>query len=276
MKKFILLLTSLFLGFNSFSQKDSIINYFDHNSLPTKIKDQVDFVEIISKVNDTLWKRETLSRTGKLLSYTHYKSKDKKIQVGESVHYHFNGKVGTLNFYNNKGLLHGKEQRWFYNGRKDSEGFYINDKREGVWKFYHINGKLASKLIYKNDLLMSSFFFDEKGNRQTNVDIKKGFPTLMHPYDVIEEPEFEGGHQKYIEKIQDIIDNLGFNIEGSLKLSYIIDVNGKITEVTIDEKIPEKLFSEIETSLTNMKGWISGVNLNRKVPFRYSHRLTLK
>lgn len=271
MKKSVLLCCFLFFNFNSFSQKDSIVNYFDSNGLSTTIKEKIDFVEIISKVNDTLWKRETISRTGKLLSYTHYKSKDKKYQIGESVHYHFNGKVATLSFYNNKGLLHGKEQRWFYTGSKDREGFYKNDKKQGVWKYYHINGNLAAKLIYKDDFLVNSFLFDENGNKQDN---NKSF--VITPYDIVEPPEFKGGHQKYIEEIQDIISESNFDIQGRVKLGYTIDVNGRIKEVTIDEKIPQKLFEEINSFMKNMKGWKAGKNSNRRVPFRFSHILVFK
>lgn len=273
MKKITLLFAFLLLSFSAFSQ---IINYFDRNNLPTTIKENVSFVEVISKVNDTLWKRETLSRTGKLLSYTHYKSADKKNQVGQSVHYHFNGKIATLNFYNNNGLLNGKTQRWFYDGKKDRQGYYVNNKKHGVWKFYHTNGKLASRLIYKNDLLMNSFFFDENGNIQKNTDVKKGLPLTTHPYERIEKPIFKGGHQRYIEKIQDIISNSDFDIQGKIKLSYTIDVDGKIKAVTIDEKIPKKLFDDINKFLKNMNGWTAGVSLNRKVPFRFSHILNFQ
>lgn len=275
MQRKITFLFVLFLSINTFSQKDSIINYLDRNNLLTNIKEDAVSVEIISKVNDTLWKREKISRTGKLLNYTHYKSKEKKIQIGESVSYHFNNKVATLVFYNHKGLLNGKEQRWFYNGGKDREGLYVNGNREGVWKFYHFNGKLAAKLIYKNDVLVNSYFLDEKGNRQKDVDIKNSSFT-NRPFELLDPPNFKGGEAKYIEKLQDIITDSNYDIRGKIRVSYTIDINGKIIEVTLDEKVPEKLAIELKTFMQGLKGWSSGVNLNRKVPVRFSQVFNFK
>jgi len=41
---------------------------------------------------------------------------------------------------------------YFENGRKSSEGNYVNNKNEGLWTYWHENGKKESEGIFKNDL----------------------------------------------------------------------------------------------------------------------------
>ena len=48
------------------------------------------------------------------------------------------------------GLPNGLYQSWFSNGRLEFMGEYINGlNRNGVWKWYHENGQIASIMIYE-------------------------------------------------------------------------------------------------------------------------------
>lgn len=50
-----------------------------------------------------------------------------------------------------KGLRHGPNLTYFENGQPRYTGFYKNDKRDSTWCYYDSTGKMAHKVIFKND-----------------------------------------------------------------------------------------------------------------------------
>lgn len=269
MKNKLAVLLLLFFSISSFCQKDTIIDYFNYNYLPTTIKENVRFVKITSKVNDTLWKVESFYRTGILLDYEYYKSSSKKTPVGESISFHRNGKKKSFMYFNNKGQLHGKLERWFDNGNKDTKGGFIKGKKHGAWKFYHYNGKLAARIIYNKDTLLNSVFFNEKGEKEEVINFND-VSVLMTPYDIIEPAKFKGGMKNYTKKVENLILDSDFDVKGKIIITYIVGVDGKIRDINVDEKIPEKLLSEIRAYLKKIKGWSPATSHNRKIPFGFS------
>ena len=53
-----------------------------------------------------------------------------------------------------KGLRHGPNTVYFENGKIRYSGFYKFDKQDSLWIFYDTLGKVAEKVIYKNDRLV--------------------------------------------------------------------------------------------------------------------------
>ena len=51
--------------------------------------------------------------------------------------------------------LHGHYIRYYKDGRKEFEGWYKNDLKDGIWKFYLPNGKVDYELEYDNGLLLT-------------------------------------------------------------------------------------------------------------------------
>lgn len=57
------------------------------------------------------------------------------------------------------------------------KGFYIREKKEGVWTDYHNNGMMLE--TYQNGKLTFKQYFDEEGNarkKATHKDISASFP----------------------------------------------------------------------------------------------------
>ncbi|AZJ31387.1 MULTISPECIES: toxin-antitoxin system YwqK family antitoxin [Tenacibaculum] len=265
MKKIFLLLL-VFININGYSQKDSIINYLDKKGNIINNKEKAMSFEIITKSADSLWLVRKYKRSGKLYNYTHYLTKEKKIKIGESVSFNKNGKISALTFYNKKGKRNGRIQTWFDNGNKDIEGVYIDGKREGVWKIYHYNGKLAGRGIAKSDSIIKTTYYNDKGEK---IDDLKN---------IIKEkrPTFKGGKDKYYKQLKKLTSKISYKVKGQIIVEYVIDIKGAVRDVTINEKVPKKLENEIVRFFENLKGWEPAIHMNRKIPFNFSQPLNFR
>lgn len=264
MKKKLFILI-FFTTLKGFSQKDSIFNYLDKKgNITNKIKART--FEILTQKSDSLWFVRSYRRNGKLYNYSYYLTKKKKIKVGESVSFNKHGKIVALSFYNDKGKKHGKSKVWFDNGNLNMEGIYINDKREGVWKVYHFNGKLAGRGIAKNDSIIKRTYYSVKGEKlKDTINIIKN-----------KKPIFKGGINKYRKKLKSLVNGISYKVKGKVYVYYVIDINGNIRDVTIDEKLPKTLADEIITFFNKLKGWEPAIHLNRKIPYKYSQPLNFR
>ena len=258
MKKYVLLFL-LLISFNSFSQKDSIINYFDRKGKITADKSKIRFFEIITKSTGSKWLTKRYRKNGKQFAYWYTKDKARKTKTGESVTYHKSGKIASIAYYNSEGKKQGAYKSWFNNTEKNIQGIYLNDQKAGVWKYYHYNGKLASKKIYKNDSLLRSSYYNDKG-----IEINHDKKLCLAP------AKFKGGHKAFSVKIKELYPKLGYKIKGKLFVNITVNVYGKITDVTIDEELSEDLKNKIITFFENIKGWSPATEVHRKVPFNFS------
>jgi antitoxin component YwqK of YwqJK toxin-antitoxin module len=70
-----------------------------------------------------------------------------------------------------------KEYKTFYhaNGKVSSEGFWVNNQPDGIWKTYSEKGVLISVGNRRNGQLDSTWkFFDQKGRLERTIDFKEG------------------------------------------------------------------------------------------------------
>lgn len=69
------------------------------------------------------------------------------LKHGECIQYHPNGKVCMKTTFS-KGKMNGKYEVWAENGRLEITGQYINDLREGNWKFFNKDGSIKYNVNY--------------------------------------------------------------------------------------------------------------------------------
>jgi len=121
--------------------------------------------------------------------------------------------------------------------------------------------------------------------QQTNVlltDTNKSFPIIntiqgqmvLNVCDKM--PQFVGGDEAKIKYLLNAIryppltDNEIF--QSTVRLTFIIDTNGKVSNVSIIDKINYNDYSRIEKesikAIENMPDWIPGENKGKKVPVR--------
>ncbi|MCD8413000.1 toxin-antitoxin system YwqK family antitoxin [Tenacibaculum finnmarkense] len=262
--KIALIVILMFFSRNLFAQKDSIVNFFDKKGIITKNKEKARSFQIITKKEDSLWLVRNFRKSGTLYNYSYSISKENKVKRGKSVFFNKYGKKTGELFYDQKGNKQGKSQRWFDNDSLNITGFYLAGKREGIWKAYHYNGKLAARVVFKNDSVLKTTYY----NNNNNTEVVANKEALKHI-----KPIFKGGNKKYIKNLKRLTKKITFKVKGKIIVNYIIDVNGTIKDVTIDEKMPEKLKKEIIVFFENLKGWEPAVYLNRKIPYNFSQPL---
>lgn len=248
-----------------FSQKDSIVNFFDNNNKIVTDKTKAKTFEILTKQNDSLWLSRKYRRNGKLYYYQNYRTIDKKIKIGESISYNKHGKMIELCFYNYEGLKHGRYKSWFDNGSLNKEGRFYNGKKEGLFKMYHYNGVLAGKAIFKKDSIIQDIYYNLNGDITDKICI-----------DCKKKPTFKGGLAEYRKELGKLNKAINYKIDGDIYIHFVIDIQGNITDVTIDEDIPDKLHDELVHFFESIKGWSVATDANRKVPFNYTQKINFK
>jgi hypothetical protein len=72
---------------------------------------------------------------------------------GQWMSFYPNGEPWSEMHYD-KGMRHGPNKAYFENGGLRYEGSYKNDEQDSVWNYYDTLGKIAEKVLYKNDRII--------------------------------------------------------------------------------------------------------------------------
>lgn len=256
----------VFFSLCTFSQKDTIINFYNFNNQKSLSKpNDLKFIEVLIKKNDTLWRFERYKANGHLFCFWHSKTKDSQQKIGQFITFDKNDSISSITYYNQKGLRSGRTKAWFPNRNVNYEGSYKNGKRNGVWKFFHFNGKIAARGFFKNDTLIKQFYFDEFGK---SIKVKEDCCTR--------EQRFKGGINKFRNKLKKFTKTINYQLIGDLYVDFSIDINGNIDDVEIYGYAPNNVKQELITFFKNIKGWEPAIHLNRKVPSNYFIKLNFK
>lgn len=113
-----------------------------------------DWTEIQDKNQATYYRKAFLDSNEVWMAHDYYMSN--KIQMtGTFKSKKFNAKQGHFIYF-------------YENGRKSSEGEYVNDNKEGFWTSWHENGQKKSEGLYKNDLRQDKWnFWHENGQKKS-------------------------------------------------------------------------------------------------------------
>lgn len=152
--------------------------------------------------------------------------------------------------------LHGWSQWFHQNGLVESEGFYENGVKIGVWKRYNTNGEPKPEKMYSN-VNMNNIIFNSarvmpkpsKQIRDLNTYIKE---KLTH------------------EQAFDII------ASSPIKVQFIVFRDGSIGELKIDEKLTQNQHQLLKQIIENMPVWIPGSNGTQTINVRMDIKLELQ
>jgi hypothetical protein len=253
------------------AQNDTIVNFLNRKGLPTQDKSEAAGYQAIIKRNDSLYKVMRFQLNGKLFAYWFSTSVDAKNKIGQSVTVDNNDSIATVDFYGKNGLKNGKSEGWFDNRNRNFVGRYVNGKKEGLWRFYHYNGKIAKQAFYRNDQFVKGAYFDEDGNKmQTNLE---DCPEAL----------FKGGRSAYDKEIKNIKNRIKKTLgrkyrtkySFQMQMTYTVGVDGKIKDVTILNEVPKDVKSLVVNNIRNITGWIPKINHNRKLPARINNAITI-
>ena len=253
MKKVILLFVIL-IKTSSFSQNKPSIDYFDNKGKKTSYKKSF-YLEETTKIGESLWEIKRYRKNGKLFNTRFSTTKNKKKLIGQTVNYGFNDSIVSVTFFNKQGEKHGRALAWFEDSRSKSvEGIFKENKKEGIWKYYHSNGKLAARKIFKNDSVVRGVYFDELGSE------------ISHNLKLCDKKAiFKKGKQKFANQLQYIGDKLP-SLQGKrIRVNFKVDVNGNIKHVNTDELLPTKETNIIVEYFEKIKGWSPAIVNHRRV-----------
>ena len=264
MRKEVLILF-LFISFLSFSQNKEIITYYNSKGQITKEALKAVIIQKVSKESDSLWLFRRFRRNNQLAVYWYSKTKDSQNKIGQMVTFDLNDSISSIKYFNNQGLENGKFSSWFDNRNKNSEGRYVNGKKEGLWRRYYYTGELSAKAMFKNDSLINERFYTKDGavkEKDKNCCRKN--------------PEFKGGIKKYRKMVQKFLKTLDYKIKGSIIVNYTIGIDGKLTNVRIYDFLPLDLKNKIIDFFNNIDGWQPGFLGGREMPFQNSFTIHFK
>jgi antitoxin component YwqK of YwqJK toxin-antitoxin module len=166
----ILSLFSFLLLSNFLQAQDSIVRYWMYNPAAEQINIQTDDpskakTRAVYYFKDGLWKMESYYLSnGRLFMKASYKTAEGKINQGDY-------------------------ERFYENGNREVKAFYIDDKFEGLYMSWYMDGKRKDSLFMKRDLAVG------KGNSLA----RSGKPALIYDLD-----EDGNGQVQYLNEDQSV------------------------------------------------------------------------
>lgn len=137
---------------------------------------------------------------------------------------------------------------------------YTNRKKDGFATYYFSSGNMSAKYLYKEGDLISEEFWNDDGSVQPDK-IKANSP-----------PDYYRGIDYFAFDVSRILrypeDARMRNIEGKVVLSFIVDYDGKVTDVKIVESVYPSLDKEAAEAIKRCGKWIPGKQHNRDIKLR--------
>jgi protein TonB len=189
-------------------------------------------------------------------------------RVGKWKWYYLNGEVEALGEYDLDGRKIGKWIWKYNNGEKYSSVFFNDGVHDGADSTWNSNGELKKISVYKNGTVI--------GNEKNNL--KKG--KVLHNKDNSMEleqdekpPEFVGGREAMVQYINRTFtypsDAARKNIQGKVKVFFIVSNTGKVVAAKVVNSVDELLDEEALRIIENMPDWIPstafGIPVNYKL-----------
>eukprot|EP01037_Dinobryon_pediforme_P011292 gene11292-11379_t len=153
-------------------------------------------------------------------------------------------------------------------GYINEEGSVKNGKRDGIWKGNFKNPAISFTENYKDGELLNGRATFEDGKTGTYAK-KRGTP-----------PQFRGGLEAFGSylgsNIQYPLDARQNNLEGTVVLTFIVDKDGKVSDVKISKSVSPSIDAEALRVIRNSPNWIAGTQFGRNVKVSYGVPVTFK
>ena len=189
-------------------------------------------------------------------------------QIGKRLSWYPNGRLCDSVFTNINGS--GIAISRFDNGTLSSTGqFSAEHKKDGIWNYYHLNGKISSIEIYHDSKLMVKQYYDENGIQSTDTTSHDSYPL------------FPGGEKvwiKYLDK-QIYFPPEYEIINGDVAVvivKFTINENGMIENVFTSTSFDKNFDKIAENAIKKSPKWIPGIEHNRRVKCTYTQPVTFK
>ena len=211
-----------------------LFQFWDVNGQAVTAEKNARFFTTIQKLNDTCWQMQNYEMMGPMISSEQYKDK-----------------AGTI--------LHGRSAFMRTDGTLDSMGFFVNGRPNGIWMYFNNDGVLWGKKEYFNGEVISTWTPGQAGTDQKN--------TIHDEPDT--QAEFVGGSKAWLRYL---LANLRYpeyaksrNINGHVKLLFVIDENGRVTDDIVLKSAEFTLDNEARRLLRASPKWTPATKNGQKV-----------
>ena len=229
------------------SQKIANIVWADDNGVITTDLEKAAYLIVVESFGDTAFQRLDYNFDGPRQRKRTYKDANLTILNGEYAD------------YNEKGYL-------------SSRGNYVNNKKEGDWYVFDDTASAIFEYKYHNDSLLNIVNLDSvsKEKKKQNIDTTEV------------EAQYKGGQKKLSKFISDHFEipqrTKDLQAGGTVKVIYMIDVDGKIKDPHIIKSVEFSFDEEVIKVVSAASDWIPAskngkpVKAYRLQPFTLSFR----
>lgn len=211
--------------------------------------------------------------------------------------YDFNQRTGEWSFYHVKTGLKSKkgyfrknvkEGKWhFYypnSGKLKAEINFSNDERNGPFKLFNTDEKLVAKGMYfqgqvenitwnTEDSAKYAYFLEQDKKGMANLNIQR-----MPAYPECDDLEFEQSRIKCTDNklTAELYRRIVYpslarekGIEGETYVGFVVDTEGKVTDVKVHRGICKEIKTELERIFEDMPTWKPGTANGEEVDIQY-------
>jgi TonB family protein len=230
---------------------------------------------------DSLWRVNDYYLNDTLEMMGSFESPELEVKTGEFIFYYRDGTISHKCFYKDNYMVGpfearypeghisvkgnyavdlSREERLTINARDDKSEDSLSVK-EGVWIYYHFNGRVSAKKDYDQGILFSETYWEDDGSNTpqgTQVD---------------KMPEFPGGSDAMMRFLGENImypeEEKNKGISGKVICGFTIDRLGNIQNAHIVESVSPGFDSEVLRVVNIMPQWEPGKQENRNVEMEY-------
>jgi TonB family protein len=167
--------------------------------------------------------------------------------------------LGTVTVRNGTGYYKGYDSKFKY---IDEEGKIKNGKRDSIWKGNDKDFGTTFTENYKDGILIAGTAIDKDGKTTTYAKAR----------DVA--PEFKGGLDAFYTYLSKNIYYPDFereqNIQGTVILSFIVEKDGKISDIKVNKSVSRGIDDEAIRVLKKSPLWIPGTRYGKPARVYYS------
>jgi Uncharacterized protein conserved in bacteria len=150
MKKIFISIIFLFVLSDLLFAQDTITLYYNSNWVEISNKDEATYYRKAFEDTNKVWNVRDYYISNKIQMTGAFKSKKLISRQGHFIYYHENGKKSSEgNYINNR--AEGFWNYWHENGQKKSSGEYLAGKKEGAWEYWYEDGSKKSEGKYLKD-----------------------------------------------------------------------------------------------------------------------------
>lgn len=188
--------------------------------------------------------------------------------VGQSTSWYEDGNIMINRNFDIDGKGNGQYQMLYPNGANRDSGTYMNNQREGPWKFFRPDGSTAATVIFQKDSATQIQYFDKKGKPE-----KKSFAEKEAAY-----KGGEGAWNQYLGRRITELNGITHaeQYDGSCSILFAIDEEGNVVDVEAVDYDNELLAAAIKDMIRESRKWEPTIQFNlpakawRRQNFRFS------